>query len=340
MKRAAALLCLMGPLTGTVAVTVAVSVSVAVTVVFSGCGNSGASRRPANGEATAGVPPAIEKAYLIARREERTCEQLRKTAEDGFTQHNHAAALEASELTLAFCPANKLAAVEQTMVMLARTEARSGGSPGRSVRMRLQLPLPAGYHLLWWGAYADRKLGLSNLPVGPHRVDVEMHVWRSGPGGEGQMLRVAGGIDVNIDARMPVVLDATLSAQGSSLMPLTINLRPGSTNLPPGISGATGAEASRNFDLTARDETPSPRPPAPLAQMGLPSVIDLELCFDARGQVTRVEPLAWPHPHHLGVFVNGLRAWRMRPYVVNGLPMGFCTGWKQTVELPARQPQP
>ena len=57
------------------------------------------------------------------------------------------------------------------MVMLARTEARSGGSPGRSVRLRLSLPMPAGYRLLWWGAYVDRKLGLNNLPVGRHRVE-------------------------------------------------------------------------------------------------------------------------------------------------------------------------
>jgi hypothetical protein len=322
MKIATGLLCLLGPLTGVL-----------------GCGSSGTSGRPAPGESPAAIPPEIERAYLLARREERTCDQLRKAAEDGFAQHNHAVALEASELLLAFCPTAQLAAVEQTMVMLARTEARSGGPPGRSVRMRLHLPLPPGYHLLWWGAFADRKLGLSALPVGPHRVDVEMHVWRQAPGGEGQMLRVAGGIDVNIDARMPVLLDATLSAQGGSLMPLTIKLRPGSSNLPPGISGATGAEASRNFDL-AGDQTPSPRPPAPLSRMGLPAVMDLEICFDARGQAIRVEPLAWPHPHHLGVFVDGLRAWRMRPYVVNGLPMGFCTGWKQTVELPARQPRP
>jgi hypothetical protein len=325
MKSATALLCLVGPLTG----------------ALLGCGSSGAGGRAANGDDLASIPPGVEKAYLIARREARSCDQLRKAAEDGFAQHNHAVALEAGELLLAFCPAAKQAALEQTMVMLARTEARSGTtSPGRSVRLRLRLPLPPGYRLLWWGAYADRKLGLSGLPVGPHRVDVEMHVWKRGPGGEGQMLRVAGGIDVTIDARMPVLLDATVSAQGSSLMPLTINLRPGSGNLPPGISGATGAESSRNFDLAGRDETPSPRTPAPLAQMGLPSVIDVELCFDARGQVVRIEPLAWPHPHHLGTFVDGLRAWHMRPYVVNGLPMGFCTGWKQTVELPSRQQHP
>lgn len=304
------------------------------------CGGNSSNSPPLNAAAAASIPPATERAYLLARREERSCDQLRKSAEDGFAQHNHSVALDASELLLAFCPAAKLPATEQTMVMLARTEARSvsspGGSPGRSVRLRLSLPLPAGYRLLWWGAYVDGKLGLNGLSVGRHRVDVDLHVWRNGADGTGQMLRVASAIDVSIDSRMPVLLDATLVSQGSSLMPLTLALRPGSANLPAGVTGTTGAETARGYDLKARDETPSPRPPIPLAAIGLPASVDLELCFDARGHVTRVEPLAWSHPHHLGTFVDGLRAWRMRPYVVNGLPMGFCTGWKQTVELPTR----
>ena len=57
---------------------------------------------------------------------------------------SHGPALDAYELLIAFCPAAKLDAVEQTQVMLARTEARSGGPSARSVRLRLAMPLPPG----------------------------------------------------------------------------------------------------------------------------------------------------------------------------------------------------
>jgi hypothetical protein len=302
-------------------------VVLAVTMAAPGCGGGNNHTRP-----SAGNESAVERDYLTARREERSCVTLRNDAEAAFAQRNQSAALDASELLLAYCPEARLVAMEQTQVMIARTEAKSGGEATRSVRLRLGLPLPGGQRLLWLGAYADRKLGLNNLALGSHRIDVELHLMTPG----GQMLRVAGAIDVSIDGRAPVLLDAVVTspAAGSALMPLALAITAGSAQ-PPGGVGVTTGRGVQQFDL-ARDKIPYPRPPQPLAGAGLPSAIDLELCFDERGRVTRVDPLAWPHPRYLGNYVDNLRSFRMRPFIDNGVPIPFCTGWRQVVEAPVR----
>jgi hypothetical protein len=125
-----------------------------------------------------------------------------------------------------------------------------------------------------------------------------------------------------------------VTSQGSSLMPVALALSSGTAQPPGGANSHTG-RGVQQFDMT-RDKIPFPRPPEPLAQAGLPSSIELELCFDERGRVTRVDPLAWSHPRYLGSYVDGLRSFRMRPYVENGVPIPFCTGWRQTVEAPVR----
>jgi hypothetical protein len=304
------------------------AVVLALAVAGAACGGSNNHTRPAGGDEA-----AVERDYLAARREERSCASLRDDAEAAFAQRNQGAALDAGELLLAFCPAARLVAMEQTQVMLARSEARSGGAAARSVRLRLRLPLPAGHRLLWLGAYADRKLGLNSLALGPHRIEVELHLMAPG----GQMLRVAAAIDVSVDGRMPVLLDAVVTspASGSALMPLALALTAGDAQLPGAAGGATTGRGVQQFDL-ARDKIPYPRPPQPLASAGLPSSIELELCFDERGRVTRVDPLAWPHPRYLGNYVESLRSFRMRPFVDNGVPIPFCTGWRQVVEAPVR----
>jgi hypothetical protein len=304
------------------------AVVLALALAAAACGGGNNHTRP-----SAGQDGVVERDYLTARREERACPTLRNDAEAAFAQRNQGAALDASELLLAYCPQARLVAMEQTQVMLARTEAKSGGAAARSVRLRLALPLPAGQRLLWLGAYADRKLGLNNLALGPHRIDVELHLWAQG---SAQMLRVAGAIDVSIDGRMPVLLDVAVAAPaaGSALMPLALAITPGTTQSPGG-AGVTTGRGVQQFDL-ARDKIPFPRPPHALAQAGLPSSIELELCFDERGRVTRVDPLAWPHPRYLGNYVDSLRTFRMRPFIENGVPIPFCTGWRQTVEAPVR----
>src|SRR5687768_9129724 len=117
-----------------------------------GCGSSGSDRRRDDGtgsERTGGSAAqraelrAIDRAYLGARREERSCTSLRESADTSFSQRAHGPALDAAELLLAFCPAARVNALETTQVILARNEARSGGPSARTVHLRLALPLPA-----------------------------------------------------------------------------------------------------------------------------------------------------------------------------------------------------
>ena len=170
------------------------------------------------------------------------------------------------------------------------------------MRVRLALPLPPGDRLLWFAAYADRKLGLNNLTLGQHRVDVELHLWRPGQyEREGQMLRASGGIDVRIDGRMPIWVDVTLNSQGANFLPLELALRPASSHFPAGVDERSTAEGIRRI-AALRDEMPPARTPASLDRAGLPANIELELCFDERGQVRRVRSagLATPAaPGHL-----------------------------------------
>jgi hypothetical protein len=307
-----------------------------------GCGAPERRGEPADDAARAAQFRAIDRAYLQVRREERSCRDLQAAADTAFTQRLHGPALDADELLIAFCPAARLAAVEQTQVVLARTEARSGGPAGRSVRLRLGLPLPPAHRLLWWGAYVDGMLGLNNLPLGKHRVEVEMHVWQRGPDRDdltsGQMVRAAGAIDVQIDGRTPVMLDVVLAGgagqPGAGQMPLALNLSPSQQALPGGAT--TGLEMEGNRPTApaelARTKIPFPDPPEPLGRVGLPASVDLELCFDQSGRVSRVDAVAWPHPRYLANYVEGLRRFRMKPFVRNGVPVPFCTGWRQIVE--------
>jgi hypothetical protein len=307
----------------------------ALATAVAGCGSSGATR--GNGDQVAWLD--VERRYLTDRREERTCEMLRNAAETDLANQNHGGALEASELVMAFCPASQLDAVENTMVLLNRPEALSATSLTRSARVRLALPLPPGDRLLWFAAYADRKLGLNNLTIGPHRIDVEMHLWRTqrGPGdGEGQVLRVSGAADIRIDGRMPVWLDVVLNRHDSMrAMPLELLIRPASTHLPPGAGArATAADMGRLAAL--RDEMPPTRTPATLERAGLPASIELELCFDGAGQLRRIDPLGWPHPRQLGVYVDSLRDWRLRTTGGDWL----CTAFRQITTAPHRTPVP
>ena len=213
------------------------------------------------------------------------------------------------------------------------------------MRLRLALPLPPAHRLLWWGAFADGMMGLNNLSVGKHRIEVEMHVWQRGPDrgrpASGQMIRVAGAVDVQIDGRTPVMLDAGAGGgagrPGTAQTPLALNLVPSQQGLPPGATTGLEMEGNRATGPAelARTRIPFPDPPEPLAQVGLPASVDLELCFDTSGRVSRVEPLAWPHPRYLASYVEGLRRFRMRPFVRNGVPVAFCTGWRQIVEQAA-----
>jgi hypothetical protein len=304
-----------------------------------GCGSAVGTARGGNGEPGAWL--AEERSYLATRREERSCEELGTLAETEFANQNHAGVLEATELLMAFCPSARLAAIEKTLVLLARPEALSTNVPGRSVRVRLALPLPAGDRLLWFAAYADRKLGLNNLTLGRHRVDVELHLWRPGPGErEGQMFRASGGIDVSVDGRMPIWVDAALTEQGPSSPPLALALRPASSHLPPGLDPRSSAEGIRRIAALGA-EMPPARTPASLDRAGLPASIEIELCFDEGGQVRRVDPLSWPHPRHLGSYLEGLRDWRLPPPGGGSSPGArswFCTAWRQsmTPSRPAR----
>ncbi len=236
-----------------------------------GCGAPERRGEPADEAARAAQFRAIDRAYLQVRREERSCRDLQAAADTAFTQRLHGPALDADELLIAFCPTARLAAVEQTQVVLARTEARSGGPAGRSVRLRLGLPLPPAHRLLWWGAFVDGMLGLNNLPLGKHRVEVEMHVWQRGPDRDdpasGQMVRAAGAIDVQIDGNTPVMLDVVLAGgagtAGAGQMPLALNLIPSQQALPAGAT--TGLEMEGNRPTApaelARTRIPFPDPP-------------------------------------------------------------------------------
>jgi hypothetical protein len=319
------------------------SIALSAWLLLAGCGG-GPERRsePPDEAAAAARFRAIDRAYLQVRREERSCKDLQDAADSAFTQRLHAPALDADELLIAFCPAGRLAAVEQTQVVLARAEARSGAPPGRSVRLRLGLPLPPAHRVLWWSAVADGMLGLNGLSVGKHRVEVEMHIWQRGPDPDdpasGQMLRVASGIDVQIDGRTPVMLDVRLAGgaapPGIAQPPLALHLVPSQQGLPPGTASGLEMEGNRPTGPAelARNKIPFPDPPEPLAHVGLPASVDLELCFDAGGRVSRVEPMAWPHPRYLASYVEGLRRFKMKPFVRNGVPVPFCTGWRQIVE--------
>jgi hypothetical protein len=320
--------------------------SLLASLLLATCGGAPERRgEPADDAARGAQFRAIDRAYLQVRREERSCKDLQGAADAAFTQRLHAPALDADELLIAFCPPARLPAVEQTQVVLARTEARSGGPTGRSVRLRLTLPLPPAHRLLWWSAVADGMFGLNNLPVGKHRVEVEMHIWQRGAEPDdpasGQMVRVTGAVDVHIDGRTPVMLDADLvggaGRPGTAQTPLALNLTPSQQSLPPGTT--TGLEMEGNHPTgpaeLARSKIPFPDPPEPLGRVGLPASVDLELCFDAAGRVSRVDPLAWPHPRYLASYVEGLRRFKMKPFVRNGVPVPFCTGWRQIVEQAA-----
>jgi hypothetical protein len=297
-------------------------------LLVSACGSAaGTARGGGNGDEATLL--AEERSYLATRREERSCEELRTLAETEFANQNHAGALEVAELLMAFCPNGSLTAIEKTLVILARPEALASKSAGRSVRVRLALPLPSGDRLFWFAAYADRKLGLNNLTLGQHRIDVELHLWRPGQyEREGQMLRASGGIDVRIDGRMPVWVDVTLNSQGTNFLPLELVLRPASTHFPPGVDARSSAEGIRRI-AALRDEMPPARTPASLDRAGLPASIDLELCFDERGQVRRVDPLGWSHPRHLGTYLEGLRDWRLPAREPS--KSWFCTAWRQSM---------
>ncbi len=299
-------------------------------LLLAGCGSTGTGRGGAVDEAVLG---ADERSYLVSRREERNCESLRNLADTELANQNHGPALEAAELVIAFCPNSQREAVENTLVLLNRREALPGGATARAVRVRLSLPLPPGDRLLWFAAYADRKLGLNNLTLGPHRVEVEMHVWR-GHGEEGRLLRVNGGLEVRIDGRMPVWVDAALSTStGDASVPPALTLRPASTQLPPGSNGAGSSEQLRRLAAFA-DQAPLPRGPDSLERVGLPASIDLELCFDSTGRIRRVDPLGWSHPRQLGAYIEGLRDWRI-PQAAGGW---FCGTWRQTLSAPMRAP--
>jgi hypothetical protein len=293
-----------------------------------GCGSAG-GRGNGNGEDAAWF--FHERSYLTFRREERSCEALRLAADTELANQNDQGALEASELLMTYCPSSQLAAIENTMVILNRPEALSARSATRSVRLRLSLPLPAGDRLLWFGAYADRKLGLNNLTLGPHRIEVEMHLWRTQGDPDGQMVRVTGAVDVRIDGRMPVWLDLVLNRQDTPALPLEILIRPASSHMPPGAV-ARGSTPDLGRLAALRDERPTTRAPISLERAGLPANIELELCFDNGGQLRRVDPLAWPHPRQLGTYLEGLRDWRLR----TGGAAWLCTGWRQVTTVPTR----
>jgi hypothetical protein len=301
----------------------------ALLALLAGCGSTGTGR---GGNGDRAMLVADEQSYLLFRREDRPCESLRNLADTQLANQNHAAALEAAELVMVFCPTGLREAVENTLVLLNRREAMANpAAAARSVRVRLALPLPPGDRLLWFGAYIDRKLGLNNLTLGPHRLEVEMHLWR-GHGEEGRMLKVEGGLDVRIDGRMPVWVDAGLSTPtGDASVPPALTLRPASSQLPPGANGAGSVEQLRQLAAFA-DRQPLPRGPRSLERAGLPASIDLELCFDNTGRVRRVDPLGWPHPRQLGAYIDGLRDWRL-PQAPGSW---FCSAWRQILTAPTR----
>jgi hypothetical protein len=299
-------------------------------LLLAGCGSTGTGR----GGADEAQLSADERAYLLSRREERNCESLRNLADTELANQNHGPALEAAELVIAFCPSSQREAVETTLVLLNRREAVAGGATARSVRVRLALPLPPGDRLVWFAAYADRKLGLNNLTIGPHRVEVELQVWR-GHGEEGRLLRVNGGLDLRIDGRMPVWVDAALSTPtGDPSVPPALTLRPASSQMPPGANGPGSIEQLRRLAAFA-DTAPLPRGPQSLERAGLPASIDLELCFDNTGRIRRVDPLGWPHPRQLGTYVEGLRDWRV-PQAAGKMTGWFCGTWRQTLSAHMR----
>ena len=146
------------------------------------------------------------------------------------------------------------------------------------------------------------------------------------------MLRASGGIDVRIDGRMPIRVDVAVNYQGPNFLPLELALRPASSHFPPGADARSSADGIRRI-AARRDDMPSPRTPPSLDRAGLSATIDLELCFDERGQVRRVDPLGWPHPRHLGTYLEGLRDWRLpaREAGATQVPSWFCTAWRQSV---------
>ena len=274
----------------------------------------------------------VERSYLTARREQRTCQELKNTIEVAFARHDHGAALDAAELVMSLCPAEKLVAVENTMVILADSQATAATSPSRSVRLRVAQPLPARQRLLWLAAYADGKLGLNNLAVGPHRIAVVMHFWHAGPGGVQEMFDVGNTIDITVDGRKPVVIDASVVPQEQGVMPVRLRLVLGREGRPGAADSVSVEDAFAHFQQAPREQTPLPLVPPTLTTAGITTSIELELCFDERGYVSRVEPLSWAHPHMLGTHVEAVRLWRLDPLLRAGVPTAFCTAWRRTVE--------
>lgn len=295
--------------------------------VIAACGSDSGARR--GDDSVAGVD-RLEGGYLAARREARSCPSLRNAADLAFAQRNDAATLDAGELVFSFCPAaDKLTAIEKTQVIVSRPEAKDVGLANRSVRLRLGLPLPPGHHLMWYAAYADRKLGLGNLSVGRHHIEVEMH-FMGDVDGEPQMLRVAGATDVEIDGRTPVALDAVLSRGPSRKIPLDIALALGTPGPPAGTSPQQAAAGLSAFERRPQMGTSPARLPARLVRSGLPASIDVEICFDAQGRVIRADPLTWPHPRYLGAFLDGLAAWNIAEGGASHDP--FCAIWRETID--------
>jgi hypothetical protein len=294
-----------------------------------GCG--GTPARTHGRSLTSAEARSEERGYLAARREERPCGALASASELEFGQKNQPIALDLTELLVAFCPQQKLHAMEKIMVMLAQPTAKSPAPRGPSVRIRFHPRLAPNERLYWMGAYADGQLGLSGLLPGIHRIDVDVHLWQENRAGEGQMIKLQQTVSVRVEERTPVVLDMRLERQQSSLIPLTIALTPGAPD--PAPSPAASAQAAeRRMELGSSDELVFPRPPTALAQAGLGTSVELELCLDSHGKVSRVTPLAWPHPRHLGAYIEGLRSWQLRPLMVGGVPTPFCTNWTQIVD--------
>jgi hypothetical protein len=299
-------------------------------LVLTACGSASPQPRTAPRDSAERMR-AEERSYLRFRREERSCGALSSAAELAFGQESHLGVLDPAELLIAFCPEHKLRAVEKTIVLLAADSAKAPTRRDRSVSLRLDISgLRPEYHLFWLAAYADGKLGLNDLVPGGHRIDVELHLWQAGPRGHEQLLRLQKSIEVTVDEREPVVLNLVLQPQSSSLVPYTMELAPAPEKTD---SAARPVSAGyHRLEMASGDEMPFPRPPQPLTQAGFSASIDLEICMNGEGRITRITPLSWPHPRFLGAYVEGLRAWRLQPYLVNGKPETFCTGWKQTLD--------